>query len=323
VQWDSKSDTFLHPERISPWNIEMIESTNKKLTSIKRTRPLDPPLPGFSSLTRDGPWPSFIFSFEFQTWKVSLDFGKAGRYFFTILCLYPQLESIILLIIFLCLLVLFQSPVEYTTRRHKKVLQGQEIRKTGAQELGAETSGILPHLIYRHLGLENQLCHPMHDQLYRLSSNTIPSPGGNMAAPCPTCQWPPIFTTYAVCDNVAGSRNISVSNVTTSNTGSQECRASESRDENEAPLSQPTGRARYMLFGVNLVNSHPELPSPQVANYCGLCSPCSLSPTSHSSVSETIQVSEPSKDISGVLLEKQCENCFVTSRSCTKVLFFF
>ncbi|XP_062145267.1 auxin response factor 23-like, partial [Alnus glutinosa] len=269
VQWDSKSDTFLHPERVSPWNIEMIESTNKKLTSIKRTRPLDPPLPGFSSLTRD---------------------------------------------------VLFQSPVEYTTRRHKKVLQGQENRKTGAQELGAETSGILPHLIYRHLGLENQLCHPMHDQLYRLSGNTIPSPGGNMAAPCPTCQWPPIFTTYAVCDNVAVSRNISVSNVTTSNTGSQECRASESRDENEAPLSQPTGCARYMLFGVNLVNSHPELPSPQVANYCGLCSPCSLSPTSHSSVSETIQVSEPSKDISGVLLEKQCENCFVTSRSCTKVL---
>lgn len=161
----------------------------------------------------------------------------------------------------------------------------------------------------------------MHDQLYRLSSNTVPSPSGNMAAPCPAYRWPPIFTTYAVCDDVGVSRNISVSNVTTSNTGSQEWRASESRDENEAPLSPPTGRERYMLFGVNLVNSHSELPSPQVANYCDLCSPCSFSPTSHSSVSETIQVSEPSKDISGVLLEKQCENCFVTSRRCTKVLF--
>lgn len=160
----------------------------------------------------------------------------------------------------------------------------------------------------------------MHDQLYRLSSNTVPSPSGNMAAPCPAYRWPPIFTN-AVCDDVGVSRNISVSNVTTSNTGSQEWRASESRDENEAPLSPPTGRERCMLFGVNLVNSHSELPSPQVANYCDLCSPCSFSPTSHSSVSETIQVSEPSKDISGVLLEKQCENCFVTSRRCTKVLF--
>ncbi|KAE8009608.1 hypothetical protein FH972_006036 [Carpinus fangiana] len=266
VQWDSTSDTFLHPERVSPWNIELIESTNKKK---KRTRPLDPALPGFSSRTKDG---------------------------------------------------LFQSPVECTPPRHTKVLQGQENRKIVAQELGAQTSAIFPHLIYRHLGLENQLCHSTHDHLYRLSSNIIPSPAGNMAAPFTTYRRPQIITTSAVCDNDTVSRNISVSNITTSNTGSQECRASESRDENEAPHSQPTGRTRYMLFGVNLVNSHLELPSPQVANYCELCSPCSFSPTSHSSVSETIQVSEPSKDISGILLEKQCENCSVTSRSCTKVL---
>jgi hypothetical protein len=74
VQWDSTSDTFLHPERVSPWNIELIESTNKKK---KRTRPLDPALPGFSSRTRDGLWPLFNFCFKFQTWMVSLDFGKS------------------------------------------------------------------------------------------------------------------------------------------------------------------------------------------------------------------------------------------------------
>ncbi|GLT53943.1 hypothetical protein SLA2020_271770 [Shorea laevis] len=87
---------ILHPERVSPWNIELIESTNKKPPPKKRTRSLDSSLPGFSSYTRDG---------------------------------------------------LFQSPVEYAPLIQEKVLQGQINRKTGAQELDAQTSAILPHLI--------------------------------------------------------------------------------------------------------------------------------------------------------------------------------
>nr|POE61364.1 isoform 2 of auxin response factor 23 [Quercus suber] len=70
----------------------------------------------------------------------------------------------------------------------------------------------------------------------------------------------------------------------------EECRASESRDENEALLAPPTGCYRYRLFGVNLFNSFLELPSPQVATYCELSSPCSVPPTSQSSVCQTIQV---------------------------------
>lgn len=275
VRWDATSDTFLHPERVSPWNIELIESTNKRHTSIipepNRKRPLKTSLSGVSSMSRDG---------------------------------------------------LVQYPVEYTLPRHKKVFQGQENRNTGARQLGAQTPEVLPHLVppsnpdwgRRQLGLENQLCIPMHGRFYQCSSNKRSYFSGNIAAPYPTHQWHPMF------DNVSVSRNISVSNVTSSNSGYQECRASESRDENEPLLAQPTGCNRYMLFGVNLFNSYPELPSPQVATYCELLSPCSFPPTSQSSVSHTIQVSsEPSKSSSGVL-EKQCKKCSVTNRSCTKVL---
>lgn len=165
------------------------------------------------------------------------------------------------------------------------VLQGQEERET---KLGAQTPAELPHLTIpadsnwdqRLLGLENQLCLPMHDQFYRCDRNTVSSPGGNIVAPCPTYQWRPIFTRDGVCDNVAVRGNISGSNFTTSNSGTREFRASESRDETEAPVSQPIGCASYMLFGINLVNSHTELPSPQVATYYDHLSPCSFPPTS-------------------------------------------
>ncbi|KAE8672255.1 Auxin response factor 2, putative isoform 1 [Hibiscus syriacus] len=66
-----------------------------------------------------------------------------------------------------------------------------------------------------------------------------------------------------------------------------------------------------MLFGVNLVNGSPELPSPQVLTSSEVKRLCSTPPTSQSSVEE------PSKCISS----KQCNNCcFVGNRSCTKVL---
>ncbi|XP_075641031.1 auxin response factor 9-like [Castanea sativa] len=275
VKWDATPDTFLHPERVSPWNIELIESTYKRSTSIiskqNRKRPVNPSLSECSCLSRDG---------------------------------------------------LVQYPAEYTCSKHLRVFQGQDKRNTGAQELDAQTPEVLPHLVapsnpnwgHRHLGLENQLCGPMHE-LSQCNSNKISYLSQNIAVPCPAYQWHPIIT----CDNVAASRNISVSNVTSSNSGYQECRASELRDENEALLAPSTGCYRYRLFGVNLFNSYPELPSPQVATYCELSSPCSVPPKSQSSVCQTIQVSEPSKSISDVLLDKQCNNCSITNRSCTKV----
>ncbi|KAB1199425.1 Auxin response factor 2 [Morella rubra] len=154
VQWDTTSDTFVPPGRVSPWDIKLIESTNNTnnpttmMLERKRMRPIIPSSPGFSSLIREG---------------VSL------------------------------------SPVKYTSKRNKMVLQGQEERET---KLGAQTPAELPHLTIpadsnwdqRLLGLENQLCLPMHDQFYRCDRNTVSSPGGNIVAPCPTYQWRPIFT---------------------------------------------------------------------------------------------------------------------------------
>lgn len=71
VKWDATPDTFLHPERVSPWNIELIESTYKRSTSIiseqNRKRPVNPSLSECSCLSRDGLYPTFILCSEFQT----------------------------------------------------------------------------------------------------------------------------------------------------------------------------------------------------------------------------------------------------------------
>ncbi|KAK8508847.1 hypothetical protein V6N12_034949 [Hibiscus sabdariffa] len=68
---------------------------------------------------------------------------------------------------------------------------------------------------------------------------------------------------------------------------------------------------RYMLFGVNLANGSPELPSPQVLISSEAIRGRSTPSTSQSSVVK------PSKCISS----KKCNNCCsVGSRSCTKVL---
>lgn len=168
-------------------------------------------------------------------------------------------------------------------------------------------------------GLENKLKFPMHDPFYMCLNRMVSLPGGSLMSPGLSNHWPASpFAPYEVCETAAQSKNLSVPNASSENSGSQMCMALELKDENRTPLAQPNGGSRYMLFGVNLVNSPPELPSPQMATSNELESPCSVPPTSQSSISETIQVSEPSKSVSGILSEKQCKNCYV-SRSCTKV----
>lgn len=63
VQWDITSDTVLHSERLSPWNIKPAESTNKKKTCFplpphKRARMPDVSSAGSSGLARNGLFPS-------------------------------------------------------------------------------------------------------------------------------------------------------------------------------------------------------------------------------------------------------------------------
>ncbi|KAM1697118.1 hypothetical protein ACFX1R_032942 [Malus domestica] len=205
--------------------------------------------------------------------------------------------------------------IESTPPRKKKVFQGQETSDPPAHEPVTPKQILLPQFIpppnpdwdHTDLGLENNLNVPMNDPFYQCP--------GYPKAPGLTNQWPPMFG-FGVFDSGTYKRSMSVPNISSSE--SQNLRAFELRSETQSPLVE---QKSTMLFGVNIVTSHPELPSPQVANSIELCSPCSIPPISHSSVSETVQLSETSKSISGVCSEKQCKKCSsVNNRSCIKVL---
>lgn len=257
VRLDTTSDTCLHSERLSPWNIIPLQPK-------KRAHLPDPPSTGVSSLGRKGSLAISVVS---------------------------------------------------TPPRQKKVFQGQETSDPPAHEPVTPKQLLLPQFIpppnpdwdYTDLGLENNLNVPMHDPFYQCP--------GYPKAPSLTNQWPPMFG-FGVFDSGTYKRSMSVPNISSS--GSQKLRAFELRSETQSPLVE---QKSTMLFGVNIVTSHPELPSPQVANSIELCSPCSIPPISHSSVSETVQLSETSKSISGVCSEKQCKKCSsINNRSCIKVL---
>ncbi|KAL5796839.1 hypothetical protein ACOSQ2_001659 [Xanthoceras sorbifolium] len=197
------------------------------------------------------------------------------------------------------------------------VLQGQENRVTGVKELGPLKTPLFPYLVPPKNPYQGSA--PMHDTFYVCPNGTVSFPSGSMVNSGLPNHWPATFAACAVGNNAVLSRNISVLNGNSLNSGSQEWRSLEFKNENESPLSQPHGGSRYMLFGVNLVSSPPELPSPQDATSNEFESPCSVPPTSQSSISETFQVSEPSKSVSGIPSGNQCKNCCLF-RSCTKVL---
>lgn len=211
---------------------------------------------------------------------------------------------------------------EYTPQIPNRVSQGQDIRATGSRDSGAFKPSPSSHLVplptpdsgHIQMGLE----FPMLDPFYRCPGSKISIPGAiPVNSGLPNC-WPPTSTSHG--DNVGVGTRLFVTNVNSSSSGSQEWRASEQNDEIEAPVTQPNGTAKIMLFGVNIGNSLAELPSPQFATLIEPQSPCSVPPTTSQSSSETIHVSDPSKSIAGILSEKQCKNCCsVTNRSCTKV----
>ncbi|XP_059625358.1 auxin response factor 23-like, partial [Cornus florida] len=217
--------------------------------------------------------------------------------------------------------------VKCTPEIHSGVLQGQEIRATGAYELVASIQPPIPHVIpqsnpdWGHMGLENHLCFQMNGQFYECPGNMVSVPGGNFLNSGLVNYCPPMFTSHGH-GSVEVSRSMSVPNINSSSSVSQDWKASEEKKETEAPVALPNGSGRYMLFGVNIFNCHPELPSPQVMSSSELHGASSVPPAaSQSSISESVQVSLPSNSISGNLPEKQCKKCSsVTNRSCTKVL---
>ncbi|XVF21882.1 hypothetical protein REPUB_Repub12eG0127600 [Reevesia pubescens] len=267
VKWDPTAGSTLHPERVCPWKIDLMEFTNKKklfiLNHHKRARTDDASSPGFSSLLMDGMW---------------------------------------------------HGPVKYESQSSSGVSQGQEDGDTDANQSGVLRQP-LPHFLPLNPGwvsmqqqMENQLeiqipiCNSVHQ---RTSSAALFS-GGKVARLGLHNNCPPTFSSYGVHDDILASRKFSIPNV-----NSQEWRTLEPRNENETSLCEPNGGHGYMLFGVNLVNGPPELPSPQVLASSEHENLRSIPPISQSSVSE------PSKGT----FSKQCNNCCsVSNRSCTKVL---
>ncbi|XP_007050773.2 PREDICTED: auxin response factor 4 isoform X1 [Theobroma cacao] len=267
VKLDPTSDANFRPERVCPWNIEPIESTNRKkpfiLRQQKRARTDDASSPGFSSLLMDGMW---------------------------------------------C------GSVKYESQSSSGVLQGQE-DDTDVNQSSALRQP-LPHLVLplhpdcasMQPQMENQLeiQVPICNSFYQCTSSRALYSGGKVACLGLHNNWSPTFSSYGVDDDALARRKFSVPYV-----NSQESRTLELRNENETSLCEPTGGHRCMIFGVNLVNGPPELPSRQVLTSSELKRLCSIPPTSQSSVSE------PSK----VTSSKQCNNsCSVSNRSCTKVL---
>lgn len=183
----------------------------------------------------------------------------------------------------------------------------------------------MPHLISppnpdwnnTPFGLENQRHFPICGPFYPCPSNAASFPGGNIARLGLPNGWCPALSSYGVHENAVQTRSISVPNINSHNSGSQDWGDFKLKDANEVPLASPNSGSRYMLFGVNLVNNPPELPSPQVVTSSEHESHYSVPPTSQSTVSA------PSKSTSGTNSKNQCKNCCsATNRSCTKVLYF-
>ncbi|XP_025983699.2 auxin response factor 23 [Glycine max] len=96
--------------------------------------------------------------------------------------------------------------------------------------------------------------------------------------------------------------SITSSNLTSIGSESLGMPSTESRDENDAPFGQPGSSSTFKLFGVNLIDSSPEIPS---VNFVDLNKTSSL----------------PSSPPMGVAPGKTCKKCrCVNNRSCTKVL---
>lgn len=58
MQWDAASEAFLDPKKLSPWEVEPMESINTKDTTVlpplKRAFLLDPSSSGFSDMAEEG-----------------------------------------------------------------------------------------------------------------------------------------------------------------------------------------------------------------------------------------------------------------------------
>lgn len=64
MKWDATLDIDMRPERVSPWNIEPLESSGKNIPNLappKRPRLLGPSMSGLFDLAKDGQYLSLCF----------------------------------------------------------------------------------------------------------------------------------------------------------------------------------------------------------------------------------------------------------------------
>ncbi|KAF2314948.1 hypothetical protein GH714_037276 [Hevea brasiliensis] len=202
VKWDPKSDVFSRPERVSPWNIEPIETVKRKCISLrhpsKRLRPKDVSLCLFPSMVRD-----------------------AGL-------LHGPVEHA----------TQNQSEVFQGQEKGDMVVDDLGALKP---PLISHLIPKNPDSNNKPVGLGNQLHFSVHGPYYPCPSGTVLFPGGNITRlGLPSCCCPPL-SSYGDPENTMRSRNLSVMKVSSYNSVSQDLRTSELKDATEFPHTPPNG----------------------------------------------------------------------------------
>ncbi|XP_017605141.1 auxin response factor 24-like [Gossypium arboreum] len=186
---------------------------------------------------------------------------------------------------------MFHGTAKNQSQSSSGVLQGQEDSDTCVNQSSVLRQS-LPHLLPQDPGCASmqqqmhkqlQIQIPTCDTFYQCSSSTAHFSGRKVPG---LCNGLSAFSSNRVHDDARATKN-------------------------GTSLSRPNGSHRCMVFGVNLFNGSPELPSPQVLTSSEVQRLCSTPLTSQSSVSIA------SKGISS----KQCNNCCsIGDQTCTKVL---
>ncbi|KAJ8748433.1 hypothetical protein K2173_003070 [Erythroxylum novogranatense] len=246
VKWDIKSNGFVCPKRVFPWDIEPIESIRKNTSLLqpsKRRRTLNLSLPEFRNMFKDGP--------------LARPVDDA-----------PQSHSEVL---------------QGQEDSDRGVSELGELKSPTMSCLNSSPNVDIPCI---SLGPKHQPHIPMNGPFYLCPGCTESFPDGKIARLDIPTSWCPTHSSYGIHENNARNRNLPIQNINSRTSGSQDCRVLELKDANEVPLAPTNGGSRYMLFGVHLEYNPPELPSAQVAAARQLESLCYVPPMFQSSVSE-------------------------------------
>ena len=190
-----------------------------------------------------------------------------------------------------------QNSAKPASQRVERDLQGQDYNDVASPQPALKRPSLTDALPSSKVICDSKF--GMESQLHFLMQDPLHQSGSAMSFPL---------------DNSSASS----SNVSCTGSESQGWPSSESKDENDVPFGQPGSCSTYKLFGVSLIDSQPELPSPQLAAYSKIPSALSFPPMSQSSIYATIRAAKSYGSMTVVTPEKRCKKCR-SVRSCTKV----